>query len=77
MRAQSPETKLRHAKQESKVLRMLYADVSAELKARRQWGQMMSNLCFNLAQNKAYDPAHRQSMADCREGWEKIRTVRL
>jgi hypothetical protein len=33
---------------------------------------MMSNLCFNLSQMDAYDPAHRQSMKDCHENWDKI-----
>lgn len=77
MRKQSPETKLRHAKGDAKVLRITVGMLRTELEARRQWGQMMSNLCFNLAQNESYDPAHRQSMRDCREGWDKIRTVKL
>lgn len=76
MRKQSPETQLRHARGDIKNLRMTIQFLRAELDARRQWGQMMSNLCFNLAQNEKYDAAHRQSMRDCREGWDKIKTVR-
>jgi hypothetical protein len=38
---------------------------------------LMSNVCFNLAQMERYDAAHRQSMKDCREMWDKITTVRL
>jgi hypothetical protein len=74
MRKQSPETQLRHARAENRELRKLFATVRSELLLRRQCGQMMSNICFNLAQNEAYDPTHRQSMRDCREMWDKIRT---
>ena len=58
MRTQSPETKLRHEKAENRILRRMIGNMQDELKARRRRGQMMSNLCFNLAQNDKYDPAH-------------------
>jgi hypothetical protein len=75
MRKQSPETQLRHLKGKLKS-QMFYKDaLIAEIKLRRQWGQMMANICFNLAQNDNYEPTHRQSMRDCREGWDKIRSV--
>ena len=76
MRTQSPETKLRHEKAENRILRRMIGNMQDELKARRRRGQMMSNLCFNLAQNDKYDPAHRQSMRDCREMWDAIRSVK-
>lgn len=76
MRTQSTETKLRHEKRENRILLETISLLRQELNARRQWGGMMSNLCFNLAQNDKYDPTHRQSMKDCREGWDKIRTVK-
>lgn len=77
MRKQSAETQLRHAKTDAKNLRILIGDLRSELVSRRRCGQMMSNLCFNLAQNDKYDPAHRQSMRDCREDWDSIRTVKI
>jgi hypothetical protein len=76
MRKQSPETQLRHLKAQNRILVKMFAASDEELRERRQCGQMMSNLCFNLAQNDKYDPAHRQSMRDCREGWDKIKTAR-
>jgi hypothetical protein len=72
---QSVETQLRHAKQAIRNGKKFEEILMQELRARRQCGQMMSNLCFNLAQHAAYDPAHRQSMRDCREMWDKIRTT--
>ena len=72
MRKQSVETQLRHAKRTIKAVRVHEELLLQELRQRRQVGQMMSNLCFNLAQSDKYDPAHRQSMADCREAWDKI-----
>ena len=76
MRKQSPETQLRHAKGDIKNLQLTVAWLRAELSQRRQCGQMMSNICFNLAQNESYDPQHRQSMRDCREMWDKIKEVK-
>lgn len=75
MRKQSPETQLRHLKTAMKSNAQYTQSLIAELKLRRQSGQKMSNICFNLAQNEAYDPTHRQSMRDCREMWDKIRSV--
>lgn len=72
MRKQSTETQLRHARSENGNLRRELAAVRGELSQRKQCGQMMSNICFNLAQNEAYDAQHRQSMRDCREMWDKI-----
>jgi hypothetical protein len=77
MRKQSPETKLRHERADNRILRKMVSDRGDEIRARRQWGQMMSNLCFNLSQNDKYDPAHRQSMKDCQQGWDKIVSVSL
>ena len=77
MRKQSPETQLRHAKSQINAGKAHEELLLQELRQRRQCGQMMSNLCANLAQNENYDPAHRQSMKDCREMWDKITTVRL
>lgn len=75
-RERSPETKLRHEKTENRILRTMISNLRDELGKRRQCGQMMSNLCFNLAQNDKYDPTHRQSMKDCREMWDAIRSVK-
>ena len=68
----SDATKLRYAKRELGEEIRKNRLLLEELRLRRQWGQMMSNLCFNLAQCDKYDPTHRQSMRDCREGWDKI-----
>lgn len=76
MRKPSDATKLRQLKHEMKLTDEFNAQLIEELGKRRMWGQMMSNLCFNLAQNDHYDPTHRQSMKDCRENWDKITTVR-
>jgi len=76
-RTQSPATQLRHLKTRYNALKGYHERVADELKQRRQWGQMMSNLCYNLSQNDAYDPQHRQSMKDCREGWDSIKKVSL
>jgi hypothetical protein len=72
MREQSDATKLRIIKSDLKRARELNQRLMRELLERRKWGQMMSNLCFNLAQNEKYDATHRQSMKDCRENWDKI-----
>ena len=77
MREQSDGTKLRHVKTQLRNEQYANRWIRAELVERRWWGQMMSNLCFNLAQNEAYDPTHRQSMKDCRENWDKSKTVAL
>ena len=76
MRAQSDATKLRQVKRELSKEREFNHLLLAELSLRRQWGRMMANLCFNLAQNESYDPAHRQSMIDCRVGWDAIKTAK-
>jgi len=75
MKKQSVETQLRHAKRNIRDGKRREERLCQELRQRRQVGQMMSNLCFNLAQDKTYDPAHRQSMSDCREMWDKIGRV--
>jgi len=75
MRKQSPETQLRHAKRQINTGKAHEELLLQELRQRRQCGQMMSNLCFNLAQMEDYDPAHRQSMRDCRNMWDKITSV--
>jgi hypothetical protein len=72
MRTQSDATKLRQAKTRLRNFEFSIRAVRAELIERKKWGQMMSNLCFNLSQMDAYDPAHRQSMKDCHENWDKI-----
>jgi hypothetical protein len=71
----SAETELRHARSANTGLRQQIQAMQAELNARRQCGQIMSNICFNLSQNEAYDAQHRQSMRDCREMWDQIRKV--
>ncbi len=76
MRKQSPETQLRHAKGDIRNLKLTVEWLRRELSQRKQCGQMMSNICFNLAQNEAYDTQHRQSMRDCREMWDKIVSVK-
>jgi len=74
MREASDATKLRRVKYQLNVALSTLRAVRVELGQRRQWGQTMSNLCFNLAQNDSYDAAHRQSMRDCQENWDKIKT---
>ena len=74
MRKRSPETQLRHVKRELVDKTKLLESLRKELRARTQVGQMMSNICFNLAQVDKYDPQHRQSMKDCREMWDQIRS---
>ena len=75
MKKQSVETQLRHAKRNIRDGKRREERLCQGLRQRRQVGQMMSNLCFNLAQNKTYDPAHRKSMSDCYEAWGKIERV--
>jgi len=75
MRKQSVETQLRHAKRAIKAGHVHEELLLRELRQRRQVGQMMSNLCFDLAYSDKYDPAHRQSVADCRVAWDKIERV--
>lgn len=76
MREMSDATKLRQVRRELKDTQSTLISIRTELRQRRQWGQMMSNLCFNLAQNEKYDAAHRQSMKDCQKNWDKIKTIR-
>lgn len=76
MRKRSPATELRYAKVEIGSLKTRLNTIAEELKQRRLVGQMMSNICYNLAQNEAYDAQHRQSMKDCREAWDKIASAR-
>jgi len=75
-RKRSPETELRYVRRELAAKEKLLASLSRELQLRTQVGQMMSNICFNLAQNEKYDPQHRQSMKDCREMWDQIKRAR-
>jgi hypothetical protein len=72
----SDATKLRYARSELKEMQRMNRLLWDEINQRRIWGAMMANLCFNLAQNDAYDPTHRASMKDCRENWDKIKTTR-
>ena len=72
MRQQSPATQLRHLKSEKAKLTRYIEALSFELKSRRHCGQMMSNLCFNLAQNDEYNATARQNMKDCQKMWDKI-----
>lgn len=63
-RKRSPETKLRYARAEIRALR-------EELEARRNVGQQMSNLCFNLAQRGGNEGVFR----DCYRDWDAIKSV--
>jgi len=74
MQKQSDSTKLRHLKVQLRNAEYAHQSLKEELIERRKWGQMMSNLCYNLSQFEAYDAAHRQTMKDCRENWDKIKT---
>lgn len=74
MRNPSDATKLRHVKTQLRNAEFNYRGIKAELAERRKWGQMMSNICFNLSQNEAYDAMARQTMKDCRENWDRIPT---
>lgn len=71
-KTESIETKLRHSRAEVREATRLIERLRGELRARRECGQMMSNLCFNLSQNPAYDSTHRQSMKDCQKMWDGI-----
>ena len=77
MRKQSEATKLRIAKTKIKNLEFSYRVIKEELRERRKWGQMMSNICFNLSQDESYKPMAREAMKDCRENWDKIPTSSL
>ena len=59
MRAQSDATKLRQVRSELRDANITILNLKRELADRRTWGQIMSNICFNLAQNEAYDPQHQ------------------
>ena len=76
MRTKSDATKLREERQFLRIADEHITLLEEELRQRRTWGGMMANLCFNLAQNDAYDAAHRSSMKDCRENWDKIKMVK-
>jgi len=58
----SPETELRHAKRRLKAFEAL-----------RDAGQLMSNLCFNLSQDKAIEERHRETMQECYIKWDYLR----
>lgn len=75
-RKQSDATKLRHARTEVKNLRMLNEAMATELLERRRVGGMMSNLCFNLAQDSRLDERYRKSMDECRKEWDAILRVK-
>ena len=55
MKKQSVETQLRHAKRNIRDGKRREERLCQELRQRRQVGQMMSNLCFNLARRRRSD----------------------
>lgn len=65
-RKPSPATELRRVKRELKEARLRILKLERKL----LWGQMMSNICFNLKQRAALDEAVRKNMEDCQKGWD-------
>ena len=49
------------------------ADLRREIKELRNVGQQMSNICFNLAQNKEQPIRYRDSMDSVRKEWDAIK----
>lgn len=72
-RKRSPETELRHVRRELNETKAKLKSLREELSRRVQVGQMMANICFNLAQHEKYDAQHRQSMRDCQQLWDSIK----
>ena len=49
------------------------AELRQEIAELRHVGGMMSNLCFNLAQDNKQSQANRDSMDHCRRNWDAIK----
>jgi hypothetical protein len=73
MRKPSDATKLRHAKREIGELKRAVSALSQEIALLRSVGGGMSNICFNLSQDKNIEERHRESMNRCRIEWDAIR----
>lgn len=68
MRKQSTETQLRVAKRQVRLL----CDEVERMKRKIHYGNLMSNLCFNLSQDQKIEERHRDSMRMCWQGWDKV-----
>lgn len=64
---------MRYLKRDLRALRLRLEAATSELSERRRCGLMMSNLCFNLAQDEKIEARHRDTMAQCWREWDAIR----
>lgn len=77
VRKPSPETESRRLKYLAKSKETYMKALIVELRERRRFGGMLSNIAFNLAQKQGIDVELKNVLDECRKGWDSIRSVPL
>ena len=76
MRKPSAETENRTLKSKAKRDRVYMLSLIAEIRERRRFGGMLSNIAYNLAQLTP-DEHLKAVLDECRKAWDGVRSVSL
>ena len=77
MRKPSAETENRRLKSLAKAKETYLKALIVELKERRRFGGMLSNIAYNLAQRDTVEPELKAVLEECRKAWDGVRSVPL